>query len=226
MRTNIGISMVCMVNSTAYTSKAYDNGTAIITKPKNPACQRGTFLWNPEMQGVLISSTAYGSIITILFAGYIADSYGPRLVCLIALILYAIVTLLSPFLASLNYVVFLIARSIMGLAEGCVWPCAAALIVKWFPKTERSTVAAIYTSGNQLGASVGSFVSAKLCLLTFLGGWPLIFYIYGILGIACIILCIRDLNRSIVIPFLCCLNDRYCVCQKHLEKEIIRVTLA
>lgn len=69
------------------------------------------------MQGVLISSTAYGSIITILFAGYIADTYGPRLTCLIAIIMYAIITLLSPFLADLNYVVFLIARSIMGLAE-------------------------------------------------------------------------------------------------------------
>lgn len=69
------------------------------------------------MQGALISSTAYGSIITIIFAGYIADAYGPRLVCLWALVLYTVVTLLSPMLADWNYVVFLIARAIMGLAE-------------------------------------------------------------------------------------------------------------
>lgn len=69
------------------------------------------------MQGVLISSTSYGSILTIIFAGYIADTYGPRLVCLCALIPYSILTLLSPMFADLNYVVFLIVRAIMGFSE-------------------------------------------------------------------------------------------------------------
>lgn len=69
------------------------------------------------MQGALVSSTNYGSIFTIIFAGYIADTYGPRRVCLCALILYAIMTLLSPFLADLNYWAFLFARAIMGFAE-------------------------------------------------------------------------------------------------------------
>uniref|UniRef100_A0A914EEZ0 Uncharacterized protein n=1 Tax=Acrobeloides nanus TaxID=290746 RepID=A0A914EEZ0_9BILA len=36
LRTNIGIAIVCMVNSTAYTSKAYDNGSAIIVESRNP----------------------------------------------------------------------------------------------------------------------------------------------------------------------------------------------
>lgn len=38
LRTNIGIAIVCMVNSTAYTSKAYDNGSTIIVESRNPEC--------------------------------------------------------------------------------------------------------------------------------------------------------------------------------------------
>lgn len=69
------------------------------------------------MQSALISSTAYGGLVTVLFAGYISDLYGPRLVCLIALINYNIITILSPVLADWNYYVFLAARTIMGLSE-------------------------------------------------------------------------------------------------------------
>jgi hypothetical protein len=38
MKTNIGIAMVCMVNSTAYTTTTYDNGSMVNLATKNPAC--------------------------------------------------------------------------------------------------------------------------------------------------------------------------------------------
>lgn len=69
------------------------------------------------MQGWIVSSTGYGSLITMLFSGYIADVYGPRMVCLLALILYTIVTLLSPLLSGWSYAAFLASRIIMGLAD-------------------------------------------------------------------------------------------------------------
>ena len=69
------------------------------------------------MQSTLFSSTSYGSLVTILFSGYLADLYGPKLVCTSALILYNICTMLSPILADLNYYAFLSVRTIMGLAE-------------------------------------------------------------------------------------------------------------
>uniref|UniRef100_A0A914EML6 Uncharacterized protein n=1 Tax=Acrobeloides nanus TaxID=290746 RepID=A0A914EML6_9BILA len=39
MRTNIGFAMVCMVNSTAYTTHKYDNTSGSIV-PRNPECQK------------------------------------------------------------------------------------------------------------------------------------------------------------------------------------------
>uniref|UniRef100_A0A914E1B5 Uncharacterized protein n=1 Tax=Acrobeloides nanus TaxID=290746 RepID=A0A914E1B5_9BILA len=53
---------------------------------------------------------------------------------------------------------------------------------------ERSTVAAIYTSGYQLGNGLGVLIGARLCSIRFLGGWPLIFYFSGIISITCLIL--------------------------------------
>uniref|UniRef100_A0A914E0C6 Inorganic phosphate cotransporter n=1 Tax=Acrobeloides nanus TaxID=290746 RepID=A0A914E0C6_9BILA len=124
MRTNIGMAMVCMVNSTAYTTKNFQNESFSTLNSSNSVCQKVT---NPD---------------------HVKD---------------------------LGY-------------HGCIFPAVASLIAKWFPATERGTVAAIYTSGNQIGASLGTYIAAKLCLLTFLGGWPMIFYMYGILGIICTIL--------------------------------------
>ena len=69
------------------------------------------------MQSALISSTAYGGLFTVLLAGYVSDLYGPRIVCLIALINYTAMTILSPLLADWNYYAFLGARSFMGLSE-------------------------------------------------------------------------------------------------------------
>lgn len=69
------------------------------------------------MQATLFSSTSYGSLITIIFSGYLADLYGPKLVCTSALVLYNVCTMLSPVLAEYNYYVFLAVRAIMGLAE-------------------------------------------------------------------------------------------------------------
>lgn len=69
------------------------------------------------MQGVLFSALSYGSTITVLFSGYLADLYGPRRVAMLALVIYSSLTLLSPIIAEFSYSGFLLARSVMGLAE-------------------------------------------------------------------------------------------------------------
>ena len=58
-------------------------------------------------------------------------------------------------------------------------PSLSAMAARWFPASERSTVAAIMTSGNQLSASLGVIIATTLCSVDLLGGWPLIFYLAG-----------------------------------------------
>jgi MFS family permease len=76
----------------------------------------------------------------------------------------------------------------MGLADGVIFPSTSSIVARWFPPDERSTASAIYTSGNQLANSFNVIISGHLCGLSFLGGWPLIFYIWTIISVLHIIL--------------------------------------
>lgn len=58
-------------------------------------------------------------------------------------------------------------------------PTMASIAGLWFPPMERSTMAGMYTSGNQLAATFGMFISSKLCEAESIGGWYSIFYTFG-----------------------------------------------
>ncbi|KAH7725309.1 Protein T28F3.4 a [Aphelenchoides avenae] len=198
MRMNLGMAMVCMVNTTAF--DAPEGPLAISTEsleiPLNSQCRRlnessaaaadrgyhGTLLWGPKMQSLLFSATFYGSLLTIWCSGYLADRFGPKMLFLLAILDYTLVSLLSPFLATSNFYVFFVARVVMGIGEGFISPTMSSSAARWFTPVERSRMAALYTSGNQLAAIFGMLISSRLCGMEFLGGWPAIFYMFGIVG--------------------------------------------
>ncbi|KHN79589.1 putative transporter C02C2.4 [Toxocara canis] len=197
MRTNLGMAMVCMVNATAFSSSVEhidmslesDSSKSICTQREvvfgenstamSEAGYNGHLLWSPGMQSALYSATFYGSIVTILISGYLADRYGPKYLLFLAMCDYIVVTLLTPVLAEFNYYAFFVARVIMGFGEGFMVPTMASIAGVWFPPMERSTMAGMYTSGNQLAGTFGVLISSKLCEVEALGGWYSIFYIFG-----------------------------------------------
>jgi ACS family sodium-dependent inorganic phosphate cotransporter-like MFS transporter 5 len=69
---------------------------------------------------------------------------------------------------------------IICFVQGVSIPCMGSLMARWYPANERSTVIAIYTSGNQFGSMIAYPIGAFLCRShTFMGGWPAIFYVFG-----------------------------------------------
>ncbi|KJH42196.1 transporter, major facilitator family protein [Dictyocaulus viviparus] len=193
------MAVVCMVNSTAFPAEESSHGTEMSTKAR-PKCQlvnsdlesavdagyTGDLLWSPAMQSMLLSATFYGAIVIIPFAGITADKYSPKLIVLAATCDYIIVTLLTPLLARWSFYAYFVSRIIMGIGEGFIFPCFGCIVGKWFTKIEKSTVAAMYTSGNQLAAGFSTFISSYIC--TSNQGWPLIFYMFGSMGSAWCIL--------------------------------------
>jgi MFS transporter, ACS family, solute carrier family 17 (sodium-dependent inorganic phosphate cotransporter), member 5 len=57
------------------------------------------------------------------------------------------------------------------------------MLAIWVPKTERSRFAAVVYNGANFGTIVSIPLTGYLCSLEFMGGWPLSFYIFGVLGI-------------------------------------------
>ena len=82
-----------------------------------------------------------------------------------------------------------VVRFFMGALMGFLMPAVGGLLARWFPAEERATALAIYTCGNQISHFLIMPLSAWLCQQTqWSGGWPTIFYLSGVFGVACSLL--------------------------------------
>lgn len=75
-----------------------------------------------------------------------------------------------------------VVRFIQGLGEGPIVPCTHAMLAKWIPPNERSRMGAAVYAGAQFGTIISMPLSGLLAEHGFDGGWPSIFYVFGIVG--------------------------------------------
>lgn len=66
--------------------------------------------------------------------------------------------------------------------QGVTFPAATAIVSRWSPKLERSIISSIVFSGAQMGNVITMSVSGWLSSTNFLGGWPSVFYVFGMLN--------------------------------------------
>ncbi|GMR30808.1 hypothetical protein PMAYCL1PPCAC_01003 [Pristionchus mayeri] len=192
MRASLSMSIICMVNSTSYINT--DDVTANVSTLPTDGCPareesksselsyEGTIDWSPSRQSTLFSATYYGTLPTMLLSGPLADKFGPKRILAGAVSFLVLMSIAAPSLARLDYWVFYVSRVILGMAEGFVQPSANAMGVRWFPPSEKSSMAALYSSGIQIAAGSSNLIGSLLCGVNFLGGWPLIFYLFALIG--------------------------------------------
>uniref|UniRef100_A0AC34QCP9 Major facilitator superfamily (MFS) profile domain-containing protein n=1 Tax=Panagrolaimus sp. JU765 TaxID=591449 RepID=A0AC34QCP9_9BILA len=122
----------------------------------------GELVWDPNIQGWIFSSIFYGSIITILPAGYLADTQSPKTLATISVLIYIVGTALTPFIAIHGgWVPLFICRILMGLGDGLTIPAINKLVTLWIPIEEKSTAATIYTTGFPLASIIGTVCYVK-----------------------------------------------------------------
>uniref|UniRef100_A0A914LHN8 Major facilitator superfamily (MFS) profile domain-containing protein n=1 Tax=Meloidogyne incognita TaxID=6306 RepID=A0A914LHN8_MELIC len=143
---------------------------------------QGSIEWSASEQARLFAALFYGGFITIWFSGYLADRFGPKFLIGMAVLDMSVCSLLSPVLVDLNYYAFFVARFLMGLGDGFIFPTVASANARWSPPAERSLMFAICTLGNQIAAVVALLVGSRLCAIQFLDGWRLIFLSFGAIG--------------------------------------------
>lgn len=123
--------------------------------------------------------------------GRLADNWKRVRLLSIGLALWSTMTALSGF--ARNQLTLSLARMGVGIGEATASPTAYSLISDYFPKKQRATALAIYSSGLYLGGGVSLFIGAKIVQAwntahpdggpMGLVGWQAAFLVVGIPGL-------------------------------------------
>ena len=111
-----------------------------------------------------------------------ADRFGGKWFFGGSILLSSVISLLTPAAARLHIGFILLLRVLSGIGGGATFPALHSLIAQWsIPKYQSLIVSAILT-GPTLGNVVGMLLSGVLSDYGFAGGWPSVFYVFGIIG--------------------------------------------
>ncbi|CEF60808.1 Sialin [Strongyloides ratti] len=194
MRSNINMAMICMIknnipksqeiekyNLTEYNKKCmYENGNSNISLVRR---YEGEFEWSGQEQSYIFTSFYLGGLFSVIPGAYLCTKFGSKYVVFWGAVLNVAGTFLTPLTARyLGPYAVIVVRFIMGTGQGILVPCMNVLIADWFPMFEKSMAVAIATTGNQISVITALFLTAELCQIKMLGGWPAAFYIYAIIG--------------------------------------------
>ncbi|KAG0719988.1 putative inorganic phosphate cotransporter [Chionoecetes opilio] len=158
MRVNLSVAVVAMVNSSAIphtNTSAPDSCPNTATNASTGDVKEGEFAWDENMQAIILGSFFWGYIITNPLGGRLGEiTLGSR---------------------STTWEV--------GLPLGVTFPAMNSLMARWFPPLERSSMSALVYAGAQFGTVVSLPICGLLCQGSFLGGWPAVFYVFGVVGL-------------------------------------------
>ena len=178
----LGIAIVAMVKH-GDTSQTFGKECRGDVPSTNSTEDDGDYDWDDHEQATVLGCFFYGYIILQVPAGLLADKFGAKWIFGGSMFITAVLSLLGPIAAEWGYVPFLITRILQGLAQGVILPCMTAMVSRWTPKMERSRAITIIFAGSAIGSVVTLPLTGYLCHNTFLGGWPSIFYVLGIVGL-------------------------------------------
>ena len=111
-----------------------------------------------------------------------ADRFGGKWLYGGGVFLSSVVSLLTPAAARIHIGVVIALRVLSGLGEGFMLPAIHALIARWSAPQYRSVVVTVIFAGTDAGVIAGTFLSGVLCAYGFAGGWPSVFYVFGVVG--------------------------------------------
>lgn len=146
----------------------------------------------PGAMGGAFSLGLVGLTLGALIFSPIADRFGAKRILLFCVVSYAILTVLTAFVPSLQWL--LAARFLTGFGLGGVMPTAIALVTDYSPARLRTFVVTLSMSGFPIGGAVGGFAAAST-ISHF--GWQAIFLFGGVVPVLMLPLLLRYLPESL-----------------------------
>ncbi|XP_053209580.1 sialin-like [Panonychus citri] len=136
--------------------------------------------WTHSTNDQLLEATFIGAVLSPIPAGRISEKFGPRKVTFVLAVIAGVTMLMFPFAAQWSFQAAFAIRIIHGICVGCAAPCGHVLVSRWAPKYEKTLFASIMGSGGLLANVITHPLVGLLSSSDFLGGWPAVFYIFGI----------------------------------------------
>lgn len=137
------------------------------------------FGWSGFTQGLVLSSFFIGYVLFQIPSGWLATRIGGRALLGWAVIIWSLMTMLTPPAAWMSLTVLIAVRIILGAGETGAFPASYYLFGRWIPKTERSRAISALLSGLPLGTLFALAVTGPI-IAAF--GWESVFYLFGLSG--------------------------------------------
>jgi ACS family glucarate transporter-like MFS transporter len=110
--------------------------------------------------------------------GALADRVGPRRVLTRVVLWWSAFTSLTGTVG--NYYVLLMTRFCFGAGEAGAFPNASIVVARWFPPTQRASMAGIMLMASQIGGALAPLMIVPIQMRY---GWRSSFYMFGLLGL-------------------------------------------
>jgi sugar phosphate permease len=128
--------------------------------------------------GVVFSVFLWAYAIGQIPGGWLADRFGPRLVLLIIVPFWSLMTAMTAVASGLTSLIGI--RFVFGLAESGAFPTATRAMQLWFPKAERGIVHGVTHSFSRFAVAIVPFLAVSIMVAL---GWRWIFYLFGAAGL-------------------------------------------
>jgi ACS family sodium-dependent inorganic phosphate cotransporter len=171
----IGLTfLACVI---AYTDRVNISVAAVAMKEH--------FGWSETQKGWVLSAFFVGYLLFMYLGGVLSTRYGGKRVLGWSVLSWSVFTLLTPLAALASLPLLLLARVGMGLGEAAMFPGAYEMFARWVPPAERARASARLLGGIPVGTVIG-FMGTGLLVSHY--GWPSSFYVFGLAGLAWVVL--------------------------------------
>ncbi|KAL1509307.1 hypothetical protein ABEB36_004069 [Hypothenemus hampei] len=172
-----------------------------MTDPKASSNSEISTYYLPN-KGLILSAFFWGYVWPQVFAGYAATRFGAKWFLIAAMLIQSLLGIFMPLtVAYFGSLGMCISRAVQGFSQGFLFPSLSHLLGQWVPREERTRLGAFAFGAVPLGIVVAMLLSGMVSASSY--GWPLAFYIYGVIGLSwCILFTLFGFNNPAEHPFV------------------------